>query len=128
MLTDHGFVYLWKELRHVARPCLSPNPPPLHHFETCWPAECWHSLTFGCDGDGENYDHEDHTAKEEGDKDKKTKTKTTTMMMAVAMTLTRPVLLSITLKVVGQRNLGKEGLVRAPRLGISHHPGLSAGH
>ena len=105
-----------------------PNPPPLHHFETCWPAQCWHSLTFGCDGDGDNYNYDDHTAKEEGDKDKKTTPKTTTMMMAVAMTLTRPVLLSITLKVVGQRNLGKEGLVRAPRLGISHHPRLSAGH
>ena len=37
----------------------------------------------------------------------KTKTKTTTMMMAVVMTLTRLVLLSITLKVVGQRNLGR---------------------
>ena len=58
----------------------------------------------------------------------KTKPKTTTMMMAVVMTLTRPVLLSITLKVVGQRNLGRGGPVRAPRLGISHHPGLSAGH
>ena len=70
MLTDHGFVYLWKELRHVARPCLSPNTPPLHHFETCWPAQCWHSLTFGCDGDGDNYNYDDHTAKEEGeDKD-----------------------------------------------------------
>ena len=56
----------------------------------------------------------------------KTKPKTTTMMMAVVMT--RPVLLSITLKVVGQRNLGRGGPVRAPRLGISHHPGLSAGH
>ena len=57
----------------------------------------------------------------------KIKTKPMTMMMVV-MTLTRPVLLSITLKVVGQRNLGRGGPVRAPRLGISHHPGLSAGH
>ena len=57
----------------------------------------------------------------------KTKTKPMTMMMVV-MTLTRPVLLSITLKVVGQRNLGRGGPVRAPRLGISHHPGLPAGH
>ena len=56
----------------------------------------------------------------------KTKTKTTTMMMAVVMTLTRPVLLSITLKVVGQRNLGRGCPVRAQqRLRISHHAGLS---
>ena len=85
-------------------------------------------LDFWYDGDGDNYNYDDHTEKEEGDKDKKTKPKTMTMMMAVVMTLTRPVLLSITLKVVGQRNLGRGGPVRAPRLGISHHPGLSTGH